>query len=98
MLHAQVGGVPLRDDELRNVVMKVVPSVIREQLVFKLENFGSRSDIEDCICEKARILVVYGGKRVPTHSFKRKARQSSPPPRRCPSSTTTSWSAPMAGT
>ena len=39
-LHAQVGGVPLRDDELRNLVMKVVLSVSREQLVFKLENLG----------------------------------------------------------
>ena len=55
------------DDELKNLVMRMVPGVIRQQLVFKMASLRSWIEIKGCIHEMARILVVYGGKSVPAH-------------------------------
>ena len=71
-LHSEVGGMPLRDDERWNLVMKVVPHVIREQLICNRDSFGSWDEVKDWIREKARQLVVYGGKSVPAHSLEDK--------------------------
>ena len=59
-VYAELGGVPLRDDELRNIVLKIVPHIIRENLVFKMHDFYSWSQCKDYIKENARRLVVYG--------------------------------------
>ena len=40
--------------------------------VLNLEKFGSWNEIKDWIRAKGRVLVVYGGKSVPTHIFKEK--------------------------
>ena len=64
-----MGGTALREDEPTNFVMKMVPSVIREQLVFKMQNLRIWNKIKDWIREKARNLVVCGSKGIPAHSL-----------------------------
>ena len=51
---------------------KVVPHVIREQLIFKRDSFGVSDEVEGWIREKARQLLMYGGKNVPAHSLETK--------------------------
>ena len=53
-------GVPLRDDELRNLVMKLVPANIRDQLVYKRQEPWSWEQLKDWIREHARLHAVYG--------------------------------------
>ena len=63
----ELGGVPLREDELNNLVLKIVPDKIREDLIFKLRDFKSWHEIKDYIQENARLLMVYGGKHSPVN-------------------------------
>ena len=53
------GGVKLRDDELRNLVMKLVPANIRDQLVYKIQEPWSWEQLKDWIREHARLHDVY---------------------------------------
>ena len=71
-LHSEVGGMPLRDDTRWNLVMKVVPHVIREQLIFERVSFGSWDEVKDWIRDKVRQLVLYGGKSLPANSLEDK--------------------------
>ena len=59
-LFKEIGGVPLREDELRNLVLKVVPAIIRDQLIFKLRDFKTWNEIKEYVHENARLLMVYG--------------------------------------
>ena len=59
-LFRELGGIPLRDDELRNIVLKIVPGIIRDNLIFKLKDFRNWSEVKDYIKENARLLRVYG--------------------------------------
>ena len=38
-LHRNLGGIDLRFDELKNIVLKIIPKIIRDNLVFKLKEF-----------------------------------------------------------
>ncbi len=59
-LFKEIGGVPLREDELRNLVPKVVPAIIRDQLIFKLRDFKTWNELKEYVHENARLLMVYG--------------------------------------
>ena len=59
-LYREIGGVPLREDELRNLAFKMVPGVIREQLIFKLRELHAWDDVKEWVREHARLLVVHG--------------------------------------
>ena len=65
-LFGQGGGVALRDDELRNLVMKVVPAILRDQLVYKIQEPWPWEQLKDWIREHARLHAVYS-KSSPAH-------------------------------
>ena len=56
-LFAELGGVPLRNDELENIVLEVVPGSILNDLIFKLSDFKYWMEAKDWIKEKARLFV-----------------------------------------
>ena len=59
-LFKELGGIPLREDELEHLVLKIVPANIRDDLIFKLREFRSWQQVKDHIRENARLLMVYG--------------------------------------
>ena len=46
-LYGELGGVPLRDDELKSIVLKIVPGSIQNDLIFKLSDFKTWMEAED---------------------------------------------------
>ena len=66
-LFGELGGVPLREDELKNLVLKIVPEKIRDDLIFKIKGFKSWLEIKDYIKENARMMMNYSGKAAPVH-------------------------------
>ena len=56
----EIGSVPLRDEELRNLVLEIVPGVIRELLILKLRELHSWDDVKELVRDHARLLVVHG--------------------------------------
>ena len=62
-LYRQVGGTPLRIDELKETILELVPWTIRKELILKLrDDTSSWTKIKHDIIEHARLLTVYGGK------------------------------------
>ncbi len=59
-LFREIGGVALREDELRNMIIKIVPPTIRDQLIFKIKDFPDFTNILEYVRESARMLTVYG--------------------------------------
>ena len=57
-LYRNAGGTPLRDDELKNIVKKIIPEVIRDQIILTTHQFPGFHDMKEYIKEKARALVV----------------------------------------
>ena len=58
-LYKDLGGVPLRFDELRSIVLKIIPELLRDNLVFKLNDFRTWHELKEWIKENARLLMVY---------------------------------------
>jgi hypothetical protein len=48
----------LRDDELKSSVKKIIPDVIRDQIILTTHQFPGFYDMKACINEMARDLVV----------------------------------------
>ena len=57
-LYRDAGGVALRDDEFRSIVKKMIPDVIRDQIILSTHQFNSFMDMKEYIREKARAMTV----------------------------------------
>ena len=64
-----LGGISLRDDELRAMLLKIVPENIKMKLIERGHDRPSEpwDDLKDYVKEFARLLMVHTGKQVPAH-------------------------------
>ena len=64
-----LGGTALRDDELRAMLLKIVPENIRMKVIERGHDRPSEpwDDLKDYVKEFARLLMVHTGKQVPAH-------------------------------
>lgn len=66
-LHRGVGGVPLREEELRNLLLKMLPSDMKIHVLQNIRSFPSWEDLKDYVRDHARLVMVHITKSVPTH-------------------------------
>ena len=66
-LQRGVGGVPLREEELRNLLLKMLPNDMRIHVLQNMRTFLYWGALKGCVKEHARLIMVHTTRTVTTH-------------------------------